>query len=86
MSARIVDMRAALRKELERLNTPGDWSHITNQIGMFSFTGLSVKQCEQMISKHHVYLLKSGRISMSGINTKNVAYLAAAINDVVRNY
>ena len=41
MSHRILDMRKALRSELERLKTPGTWSHITSQIGMFSFTGLS---------------------------------------------
>jgi len=84
MSQRIQAMRSALRGELERLGTPGDWSHITSQIGMFSFTGLSPSQCDSMIKKHHVYMLKNGRISMSGINSKNVAYLARAIDAVVR--
>lgn len=32
MSSRIKIMRAALVAELERLGTPGDWSHITNQV------------------------------------------------------
>lgn len=41
MSSRIKEMRSALRKKLEELGTPGDWSHITTQIGMFSFTGLN---------------------------------------------
>jgi hypothetical protein len=31
---------------------------------MFSYTGLSVKQCEILIDKWHIYLLKNGRISM----------------------
>ncbi|KAJ1722619.1 Aspartate aminotransferase, cytoplasmic, partial [Coemansia biformis] len=39
MSARIKSMRTALRSRLEALGTPGDWSHVTSQIGMFSFTG-----------------------------------------------
>merc|ERR1712078_700048 len=39
MSKRIQDMRAMLLAELKTLGTPGDWSHITSQIGMFSFTG-----------------------------------------------
>jgi len=52
---------------------------------MFSYTGLTPKQCETLISKYHIYLLKNGRISMAGINTKNVKYLANAINDVVNN-
>ena len=34
-------MRKGLRERLEKLGTPGSWKHITEQIGMFSFTGLS---------------------------------------------
>lgn len=34
-------MRAALREHLEKLGTPGKWDHITQQIGMFSYTGLN---------------------------------------------
>lgn len=64
VSKRIIEMRQLLRGELERLNTPGSWAHITNQIGMFSYTGLSEKQCETLINQYHVYLLKNGRISM----------------------
>jgi len=85
MSGRIISMRQALHNELKKLGTPGDWSHITSQIGMFSYTGLSTKQCENMINKHHVYMLKNGRISMAGVTTTNVAYLAAAMDESVRN-
>ena len=41
MSSRIISMRNELRQKLENLGTPGDWSHITTQIGMFSYTGLT---------------------------------------------
>ena len=41
MSSRIIQMRAALRDQLVKLGTPGTWDHITSQIGMFSFTGLT---------------------------------------------
>lgn len=41
MSGRIQSMREGLKAELIKLGTPGSWDHITNQIGMFSFTGLS---------------------------------------------
>jgi len=85
MSGRIIAMRQALYNELKKLGTPGTWTHITSQIGMFSYTGLTTKQCENMIDKHHVYMLKNGRISMAGVTTKNVAYLAAAMDDSVRN-
>lgn len=80
------DMRNALRAALEKSGVKGDWSHITKQIGMFSFTGLTEKQVEQMIKKHSIYMTKDGRISVCGINTKNVEYIALAIKDVVENF
>ena len=79
VAERIIQMRKELRDELERLKVPGDWSHITSQIGMFSYTGLSESQSKRMIEKHHVYMLKNGRISMSGLNFKNIKYVAQAI-------
>ena len=54
--------------------------------GMFSFTGLSPEQCTQMVEKHHVYMLNNGRVSMAGVTSKNVKYIAKAIDDVVRNF
>jgi aspartate/tyrosine/aromatic aminotransferase len=84
MSGRIKEMRKELHDALIELKTPGSWEHITQQIGMFSFTGLTPEQCEIMIKKHHIYLLKSGRISMAGVTSHNVKYLADAIDDVVR--
>jgi aspartate aminotransferase len=53
---------------------------------MFSFTGLTVKQSETMVSKHHIYMTKNGRISVAGLTTKNVEYVAHAIKDVTDNY
>ena len=59
MADRILEVRQGLRSGLEAKGTPGKWNHITDQIGMFSFTGLSVQQCEALINEHHIYLLKS---------------------------
>lgn len=77
------DMRAALRGALEKNGCPGDWSHITSQIGMFSFTGLTVPQSERMVDTHHIYMTKNGRISICGVTTKNVNYIADCIKEVV---
>lgn len=82
---RMNDMRLALRSAIEKKGVPGDWSHITTQIGMFSFTGLNTKQSETMVSKHHIYMTKNGRISVCGITTKNVDYIADCIKEVVTN-
>lgn len=84
MSGRIIDMRNALRAKLESLGTPGTWNHITDQIGMFSFTGLSEKQVLELRDVSHVYMTKNGRISMAGLNTGNVEYFAKAVDKVVR--
>lgn len=84
MSGRIVDMRKSLRSKLEELQTPGTWNHITDQIGMFSFTGLSEAQVLAVREQAHVYMTKNGRASMAGLNTHNVDHVAKAINRVVR--
>lgn len=85
MSGRIKKMRRLLFDELERLGTPGKWDHILHQIGMFSYTGLSESQVLAIRARHHVYMLVSGRVSMSGLNERNARHVAEAIDDVVRN-
>ncbi|EEH45254.1 uncharacterized protein PADG_01404 [Paracoccidioides brasiliensis Pb18] len=84
MSGRIVEMRKGLRERLEKKGTPGSWDHITAQIGMFSFTGLSEAQVARLREKWHVYMTKNGRISMAGLNTHNIDYFAEAVDSVVR--
>jgi aspartate/tyrosine/aromatic aminotransferase len=41
MVKRLQSARQGLRERLERLGTPGTWNHVTQQTGMFSFTGLT---------------------------------------------
>lgn len=84
MSGRIIEMRKQLRSKLEEMGTPGTWNHITDQIGMFSFTGLLEKQVLKIREDAHVYMTKNGRISMAGLNSKNVDYFAKAVDKVVR--
>ncbi|PKY02881.1 aspartate transaminase [Aspergillus campestris IBT 28561] len=57
MSGRIADMRRGLRQRLEAKGTPGSWTHITDQIGMFSFTGLTEPQVKLLREKWHVYMV-----------------------------
>ena len=85
VTKRMDEMRVALKAALIKNGTKGNWDHITSQIGMFSFLGLTLKQCEQMIAKHHVYMTLNGRISIAGLTTKNVDYVANAIKDVTDN-
>lgn len=85
MSGRILEMRSMLREALERKGTPGSWNHITDQIGMFSFTGLTPQQVEYIEKTYHVYMLKSGRISMAGVSSSGVDYIAEAMYQAITN-
>jgi len=84
MSGRIADMRSVLRKNLEEKAPSKDWSQITSQIGMFSFTGLSAEEVLRLRADHHVYMLESGRLSMAGVTEANVGPLADAIGAVLK--
>jgi len=85
MANRLKEMRQRLYDEIVKLGTPGDWTHICKQIGMFSYLGLTAAQVSLMREKYHVYMTSSARISIAGLNSSNVAYLAEAINFAVTN-
>ncbi|XP_035229518.1 aspartate aminotransferase, cytoplasmic-like, partial [Stegodyphus dumicola] len=86
MSGRIIKMRAALKQKLDELGTPGNWDHITNQIGMFSYTGLNPQQVQFLVGEKHIYLPKDGRISICGLNSHNVEYVAKAFHKAVTKF
>lgn len=83
MSSRIHRMRGLLRYKLET-KTGLSWSHVENQIGMFSYTGLTSEQVSQLRQKFHVYLLPSGRMSVCGLTESNVDYVVYAVSDVIK--
>lgn len=56
MSSRIIKMRAALFDELTKLQTPGTWNHVIDQIGMFSYTGLT-RKCLQLFFVYYFKVL-----------------------------
>jgi len=41
MAGRIIQMRKELFSALQQVGAPGKWDHILEQIGMFSYTGLT---------------------------------------------
>ncbi|KAK7791952.1 hypothetical protein R5R35_002439 [Gryllus longicercus] len=84
MADRIITVRSQLRENLKKEGSTRDWSHITDQIGMFCFTGMTPQQSERITKEFSVYLTKDGRISMAGVTSKNVEYLAHAIHQVTK--
>jgi aspartate aminotransferase len=85
MAGRIKTVRGMLYDELVTRNPDKDWSFVTRQIGMFSFTGLNENQVKNMTDKHAVYMTADGRISLAGLSQEKCAYLADAIDDSFRN-
>ena len=44
MADRIITVRTTLKDSLEALGSPHKWDHITEQIGMFCFSGMTPEQ------------------------------------------
>ncbi|GFS21691.1 aspartate aminotransferase, partial [Elysia marginata] len=84
MADRIMSMRTRLQDGLKREGSSHNWQHITDQIGMFCFTGLNPQQVERLTKEFSVYLTKDGRISVAGLSSNNVDYLAHAIHQVTK--
>lgn len=82
MAERIEGMRKSLKERLESNGSRLDWGHIERQNGMFCYSGLTEEQVQRLKDEFSVYLTKNGRISMAGVTTGNVEYLAHAIHQV----
>ncbi|KAI6673306.1 hypothetical protein NL676_001212 [Syzygium grande] len=85
MANRICKIREALRDSLEKLGSPLNWEHITNQVGMFCFSGITRQQIEQLQREFHIYMTADGRISLAGVTMRNMDYLANAIHEVTKS-
>lgn len=82
MADRINDMRTKLVAKLKEVGSKHDWSHVTSQIGMFAFTGMSPEMCDQLTSEYSIYLTRDGRISIAGLNDNNLQYVVEAVHAV----
>jgi aspartate/tyrosine/aromatic aminotransferase len=84
MRDRINGMRELFVKTLKAKGVPGDFSFISRQRGMFSFSGLTRPQVDALREKHAIYIVGSGRINVAGITPDNCDRLCEAIADVVK--
>lgn len=82
MADRIITMREKLVAGLAKEGSSRNWQHIIDQIGMFCFTGLKPDQVERLTKDFSIYLTKDGRISVAGVSSSNVDYLAKAMHEV----
>ena len=84
MADRIISMRQLLKLNLEKAGSIRSWNHVVNQIGMFCYSGITPEQVESMRVDKHIYMTKDGRISIAGVTSQNVEYLAQSLHAVTK--
>jgi aromatic-amino-acid transaminase len=83
MRERIQSMRRQLHDVLVAKLPGRDFSYFLTQRGMFSYTGLTAEQAERLKTEFGVYILRSGRMCVAGLNTRNVEATAEAMAAVL---
>jgi len=83
MRERILAMRRRLHTVLSARLPGRDFDYFLTQRGMFSYTGLSGAQVDRLREAHAVYLVRSGRICVAGLNSANVEAAAEAMAAVI---
>ena len=76
---RINGLRTSLAQALREAGLSRDFGFIEREKGMFSFLGVTPEQAEILVSRYSIYLVKSGRINIAGINRANIGYLADSL-------
>ncbi|WP_160061776.1 amino acid aminotransferase [Psychromonas sp. L1A2] len=83
MRNRIQEMRDLFVATLKEKGVKGDFSFISRQLGMFSFSGLTVEQVNRLKEEFAVYIVGSGRISVAGMTKNNMQPLCDALAKVI---
>ncbi len=83
MRVRIKTMRARLVEGLKQAGVKQDMGFITQQIGMFSYSGLSKAQMVRLRDEFSVYGTDTGRMCVAALNEQNLDYVCASVAAVV---
>lgn len=84
MRERILSMRRRLHAVLSSQLPGRNFDYFLTQRGMFSYTGLSAAQVDRLREDHAVYLLRSGRMCVAGLNSNNVEAAGLAMAAVLQ--
>jgi len=86
MRQRIVDMRRLLVEGLKERGISQDFSFMTRQRGMFSYTGLDDRVVDWLRSEKHIYMVAGGRINLAGVTKKNINYVCESIGEALTRW
>ena len=84
MRLRIKQMRIALVEKLKAAGVKQDMSFITQQVGMFSYSGLTKDQMVRLRGEFGVYGTDTGRMCVAALNSKNIDHVCASIAKVIQ--
>lgn len=82
MRDRIKQMRASLVAAISQNDSSRDYEFINIQKGMFSFSGLTPEQVDKLREEFGIYAVRSGRICVAALNSKNVAHVGESVAKV----
>ncbi|MFB2779980.1 amino acid aminotransferase [Shewanella mangrovisoli] len=83
MRERIAEMRTLFVQSLKDEGVTQDFSFISRQNGMFSFSGLNKAQVARLKDEFGIYIVGSGRISVAGMTKTNMPVICKAIAQVL---
>lgn len=84
MRERIIHMRELLSSKLRLALPKHNFDYLLKQQGMFSYTGLTADQVDQLKDQYGIYLVRSGRMCVAGLNLNNIDYVADSIASVIQ--
>ena len=83
MRVRIKQMRSMMVDKLKAAGVKQDMGFITQQVGMFSYSGLTKDQMVRLRNEFGVYGTDTGRMCVAALNSKNIDHVCQAIAKVL---
>ena len=83
MRNRVNGMRTGFAQAMAKRGYGERFGFVADQFGMFSFLGITAEQVIQLREKHSVYMLESSRISIAGLTSGNLDYVADSLVSVI---
>lgn len=84
MRERIAEMRQALVSRLQDRQVTQDLSFLTDQKGMFSYTGFRPEDVDRLRDEFGIYTARDGRINVAGLSAENLDVIADGFAAILR--
>ena len=85
MRERITRLRNEFIDTMKSTGAGHDFEFLRPQNGMFSFSGLTAMQVDELKTKHSIYIVGSGRINVAGMSESKMERLCKAVASVLES-